>query len=71
MAVSEAQERLWATQRAEALTRFIEDEAHRIVRLRSLQARRDALAKWQYGKPAKIRERLDERVKAIWDVRQN
>lgn len=60
------QERRWAEERAAALTRWVSTEADRIAALASLQERRAALAQYTPGRPARLRERLEEEVLRRW-----
>jgi hypothetical protein len=62
------QEALWARERAEALDRLIEAKARVIVAMPSVLERRMALEQWDYRRPARIRERLEARVNALWEA---
>jgi hypothetical protein len=64
------QEARWARERAEALDRLIEGKARVIVALPSVLERRMALEQWDRGRPARIRERLEARVKVLWQERR-
>jgi hypothetical protein len=64
------QEARWAREKAEALDRLIESKARTIVALPSVLERRAALEQWDLGRPARIRERLEARVRELWDARR-
>ena len=56
-------------QRMAALDAFIETEAQRIAELPDRQARQSRLDMWKPDKPARIYERIKERVEAIFAQR--
>ena len=65
------QEARWACERAECLDRWVEDRARAIVRLGSVFDRRKALEQFDYRKPAQIRERLEQRVRELWEQKRS
>ncbi len=63
------QERQWAEEKRVCLERWIEREAVRIAALPSLEERRAALATYQPDRPARLLERIQERMAALWAAR--
>lgn len=59
-------EHRWAEERAACLTRWVSTEGARIAALASLEERRAALAQYTPGRPARLRERLEQEVKRLW-----
>lgn len=57
-------------QRQASLAAFIEAEAQRIAALRPRELRQAALDAWKPGKPARIRERVQARVEALFEARR-
>ena len=68
MTLDDEQEDIWARERAESLDRWIEGRARSIAALATPFERRLALEQYEHGKPARIRERLDERVMELWKL---
>ena len=66
MTLDDEQEARWATERDECLDRWIEGRARSIAALPTPFERRVALEQYEHGKPARIRERLERRVRELW-----
>lgn len=70
MTLDDEQEDIWARERAESLDRWIEGRAQAIAALPSAFERRMALQQFERGKPTRIRERLEQRVRELWEARR-
>ena len=66
MTLDDEQEDIWARERAESLDRWIEGRARSIAALPTPFERSVALEQYEHGKPARIRERLERRVRELW-----
>ena len=64
------QEALWERERRESLERWLEGRAKAIAALPSAFERRMALEQFDYDKPARIRERLEQLVREMWESRR-
>lgn len=64
------QEARWARERAESLERWLDGRARSIAALPSVFERRMALEQFDYDKPARLRERLEQRVRELWRARR-
>jgi len=64
------QESQWERERRESLDRWIEGRAQAIAALPSAFERRMALQQFERGKPTRIRDRLEQRVRELWEARR-
>ncbi len=64
------QEARWARERAESLERWLDGRARAIAALPSVFERRMALEQFEPDKPARIRERLEARLRELWRQRR-
>ena len=69
--MGDEQEDIWARERAESLDRWIEGRARYIAALATPFEQRMALEQYDYGRPTRIRERLEKRVRELWKLRRN
>ena len=64
------QESQWERERRESLDRWIEGRAQAIAALPLAFDRMMALQQFERGKPTRIRERLEQRVRELWEARR-